>query len=255
MVNDACEIDSPEPEWLDQPALMRAPVSTPVLLDRFSFVNEGKPYAERVKPFNFLLSATVRGDRWPAGAAKNGGFHPVAPFSSDPSEWMEMEWADLHTGDVYRLKAHGDTTDASVRVQTFRDVFEHYLHHPEPKSSDASGNPSGKRSRGLLGRVHVQASLIQHIGKESNLLEEQEHGTVDHDPQTVFRTGAELAALRAWLHRVLIAEVSRLSGISERMLRAIRNGERNPAPDKLAAIEWSLAVLSNGVPTSSPPKA
>ncbi len=78
-----------------------------------------------------------------------------------------------------------------------------------------------------------------------NLLEEQEAGTVEHDPQTVFRTEGELESLRAWLGRVSITEVARLSGVSERMIRAIRNGDRNPSDEKLAAIEWALSGISS----------
>ena len=244
IVKEALGIESAEPEWLDQPAIMRAPVSTPVLLDRFDHINQGKPYSERVKAFNFLMSATVRSDRWPVGAAAEGGFHPVAPYSSNAAEWMDAEWTDLHSGQVYSLKAEGLTTPVAVRVQTFRDVLDHFRYHEEPKSADAAGNPSGKQTVGLLGRLHVRGEAIRHIGKESNLLEEQQHGVISCDPQTVFSTGGDLEALRAWLRSVPVAEVARLSGVSERMVRAIRNGERDPGAETLAKIEWALSRLS-----------
>ena len=39
--------------------MRRSAVTTPVLLDRFEGLNRKKPYPNRVKPFNFLLSPTV----------------------------------------------------------------------------------------------------------------------------------------------------------------------------------------------------
>ena len=245
IVEEHLGIESAEPEWLDQPAIMRAPVSTPVLLNRFDHINRGRPYPERVKAFNFLMSATVRSDRWPPGAVKEGGFHPVAPYLSNSDEWMDAEWTDLHSGRVYSLKAEGLTTPVAVRVQTFRDVLDHFRYHEEPKSADAAGNPSGKQTIGLLSRLHVRGEAIRHIGKESNLLEEQQHGVIHCDPQTVFSTGGDLEALRVWLGRESVAEVARISGISERMIRAIRNGERNPSGENLAAIEWALSRISS----------
>ena len=49
-----------EPGWLDLPAMTRLSASTPHMLRPFRTVNRGKPYAEQVKPFNFLLSPHPR---------------------------------------------------------------------------------------------------------------------------------------------------------------------------------------------------
>jgi hypothetical protein len=45
------------PSWLDRPAVSR--VATIDLLDRFGGMSRNRRYAERMKPFNFLLSAHV----------------------------------------------------------------------------------------------------------------------------------------------------------------------------------------------------
>ena len=95
----------------------------------------------------------------------------------------------------------------------------------------------------LFGLLEFGGEVVWHIGKESNLLEEQQHGVIHCDPQTVFSTGGDLEALRVWLRRVPAAEVARLSGVSESMIRAIRNGNRNPSDEKLAAIEWALSRI------------
>ena len=61
-------------------------------------------------------------------------------------------------------------------MQTFAEVLRRFRDHPEAKSSDSRGNPANARSVGLLGRRHVQPLAVQLIGKETNLLEQQEAG-------------------------------------------------------------------------------
>ena len=80
--------------------------------------------------------------------------------------------------------------------------------------------------QGLLGRLHVQALTITHIGKETNLLEAQEEGVLVNDPQVVYWDGSEWEAIRPWLQDVSITRLAELSGVSPRMLRDIRQGTR-----------------------------
>ena len=56
-----CELGlpTPEPQWLDRPALTRFTASHPRLLKPFTAINTGKPYSEQVKPGNFLLVAHI----------------------------------------------------------------------------------------------------------------------------------------------------------------------------------------------------
>ena len=63
------------------------------------------------------------------------------------------------------------------------------------------------------------------------------------DPQAVYSTGGELETIRKWLHQVKIAEVAEISGISERMLREIRQGKRNPSRNSMEGILRALAEM------------
>ena len=60
--------------WGDVPAIMRSSVTTPGLLARFDGLNRAKRYQDRVKPFNFLLAATVDPRERPAGLPVTKGF-------------------------------------------------------------------------------------------------------------------------------------------------------------------------------------
>ncbi|MDP9370917.1 MAG: DNA polymerase [Chloroflexota bacterium] len=66
------------PTWLGQPAIGRITASNPALLRPFAQLNQGKPYAEQIKPYNFLLSAQVAPFGHPEGADPRH-FHLVAP--------------------------------------------------------------------------------------------------------------------------------------------------------------------------------
>ena len=61
------------PAWLDRPALTRVTASSPTVLHWFAGLNAGKPYAEQIKPANFLLLAHPN-PLDPTGAL------PIAPY-------------------------------------------------------------------------------------------------------------------------------------------------------------------------------
>ena len=84
---------------------------------------------------------------------------------------------------------------------------------------------------------------ISHIGKETNLLEEQAEGVALTDPQTVYRNGSEWEAIRDLLETASITRLAELSGVSERMLRDLRQGTRRPSAETLEAIAGALGRM------------
>jgi hypothetical protein len=50
---------------------------------------------------------------------------------------------------------------------------------------------AGPAAERLLGRLHIHAISITRIGKETNLLEQQEEGVLIADPQAVYRGEGE----------------------------------------------------------------
>jgi hypothetical protein len=232
-----------KPPWGGKPAMMKSAVSTPGIHYRFAHINRDKPYAKQVKPFNFLLSATVAAHEWPPGAHELGGFHLIAPYSSKSSEWQGLDWTDLHSGRVYRIKSHGHSNRGGIRVQTFKDVIDRFRYHPESKSAGPDGLQADEETVGLLGRLHVDAISITHIGKESNLIEQQEERILIADPQAVYWGEDEWETVRPYLNRVSISHLSRLSGVPERRLREYRQGARRPSAKRLRKIMEALAEM------------
>ena len=134
----------------------------------------GKTYANSVKPFNFLISPIVKSIDHPPGTA-GSKFHLIAPYSRNPLEWVRFSYSDIHSPEgKYRIRTSGTSNRAAIRVQTFADFLDHFRIHPEAKSAGPDKRPSDSWTSGLLGRLDVQILTVLHIGKESNLLEDQE---------------------------------------------------------------------------------
>jgi DNA-binding transcriptional regulator YiaG len=89
----------------------------------------------------------------------------------------------------------------------------------------------------------VRCLSISHIGKETHLLEAQEERVLLIGPQAVYLGGGEWETIRPWLYRVSISKLSALSGVSQRMLRDIRQGKRRPSGKNLEAIMAALVRL------------
>ena len=101
-----------------------------------------------------------------------------------------------------------------IRIQTLSDVIERYRDHPESKSADSRGSPAERWTVGLLARRPITASLLLHIGKETNLLEQQEEGVLEVDPQAIYLSEADHQALRELIARVSIPKLAAASGVS-----------------------------------------
>jgi transposase len=173
------------PEWLDPPAIGRITASSPQLLQPFADWNRGKPYAEQVKPFNFLLSAHVAPFGLPDGV-DGTRFHLIAPYEGDARKWLTPPWTDRSTGKQYAITTTTSPyATRAVRVKSYRDVLDDYRTHPEAKSLSPDGGLCRRTTVGLLRRRTVTMLSLTHVGKESNLLEEVEAGLV-HDPDEVY---------------------------------------------------------------------
>jgi hypothetical protein len=73
-------------------------------------LNAGKPYAEQIKPFNFLLTAHVLPFGLPTGLEfKPERFQLVAPWIDDPLKWTRTRWIDRYSGQTFAITTEGDT--------------------------------------------------------------------------------------------------------------------------------------------------
>lgn len=226
----------------DLPAVGRITVSSPAILRPFSKLNEGKPYVDQIKPFNFILTCHVKQLGHPPGVDANR-FHLIAPYDSDPREWPKKKWIDQYSGQSYCITAtgfHGDRRTA--RVKTYGDVIREYEFHAESKCADMKGVPCGKETIGLLQRRHIQIDEIKAIGKESNSLEEIESGLI-HSPENVYteypdpqRDEWQTKIVPA-LKNIPLSRLEKLSGMSRRALIYARVGRMRPHSKRQEALK------------------
>jgi len=190
IIRKGCGLKTAAPRFAHLPAIGRTTVSSPFLMKSFETLNTGKPYAEQIKPFNFLLTAHVIPFGHPEGIDPEK-FHLITPYDSDPRKWLEKEWIDQHSKKRFRITTRGHCgTRQTARVKTYGDVVTEYEFHPESKCADGSGNPCERQTTGLLQRRHVKIDLIKCIGKESNSLETVDEGMI-HSEQSVYTEYAD----------------------------------------------------------------
>ncbi len=243
---------APEPDWFGLPAVSQIHVSSPHVLRPFAALNAGKSYADQVKPFNFGLLA----HRDPLCALptelEGREVTPVAPYTGEPSEYLGLPWANRVDGRPLRVTT-GRPRSGEVRVTTYGDVVADYRLHPEHKSGDPRGGPGVRGSVGVLPRLHVVATEVRHIGKESNRLEEVENGELSAADE-VYTEYRDPSA--EWEHEVLprlremgAARVAELTGTPERTVRSwLREGRvpREPVRGRLADL-----ARTHAAPTAS----
>lgn len=215
------------------PAIGRTTVSSPFLMKSLESLNAGKPYADQIKPFNFLLTSHTSAFGHPP-LADPEKFHLISPYDSDSRKWLEKEWIDQHSGKRYRITTKGDYgTRYAARVKTYGEVVTEYESHPEAKCADSRGNPCGRQTVGLLRRRHIKVDQIKAIGKESNSLESVEEGTA-HSEVNVYTEYVDpkrtewIVRIRPALRRAkLKALVESCRGqLSRRELIELRAGRR-----------------------------
>jgi hypothetical protein len=236
IVRLALGLEAPRPAWWDQPAVSRVGVTSPHVYGPFAKGDGAAPYAQRVKPFNFLLSASIGRLGHPPGVNPQR-CHLVLPYTTNPSDWLKRPWTDLYSHLRYRIGT-GPTADArTVHVKTFGDVISEYATHPESKSGDVNGAPCTRSSTGLLTRRHVRVARVVYVGKEANRLEEEVDAGLIHsidEVQAIYHDPDDdtwARDVRPLLKALRRADLARLAGITPRAIQLLRNGRRRPSPE------------------------
>ena len=221
------------PSWAPRPAISRVTISSPALLAPFAATNAGKPYAARVKPFNFLLSAHVDRLGHPVGTDP-AHFHLVLPYERDAKKWTRGKWIDRYTGARFRISTGANASPTVARVKSYEATLAEYGTHPEPKSAAPDGRSCDRHTRGLLRRRSVHTRTHSHIGKESNELEMVEAGMVHEwssiathfDDDAEQRWREEVVPLLQYLPRTQLAVAAK---VSTRTITSVRNGHSVPS--------------------------
>jgi hypothetical protein len=167
----------------------------------------------------------------------------IAPYESDPRKWEKLPWIDEYSEERYRISASiTNATRSLARVKSYGDVLEEYEFHEEAKCADATGEPCGRQSVGLLGRRHIRIEKLHFIGKESNKLEEVEEQSISDaaDVYTEYpdprRDGWETKIL-PFLRRAPAQVIIDATGISRRTVQRIRNEQTKPTAEHRRLLE------------------
>lgn len=238
MIRKSLRLSNEVTGFKDAPAVGRVSVSSPAVMRPLHKLNAAKPYADQIKPFNFLLSSHVRQFGHPIGVDPEH-FHLIAPYESNPRRWPQISWVDQYTGKSYRVTTTGEHgTRHAARVKTYGDVLLEYEYHPESKCADEHGSACRKQTVGVLQRRRVAIDHIKFIGKESNSMEDVEAEVV-HSEENIYTEYSDskrdewqttiLPVLKKIPLKTLMDQC--LGRISRRALIEIRAGRSRPHPN------------------------
>jgi len=119
MICNALGLHTEELHFTGKPAVGRITVSSPAVMWPLKEFNQGEPYADLIKPFNFMSTCHVKAFGHPPGADPEH-FHLIAPYQPDPKQWTNMEWIDQYSRKSYRIAATGPHgTRFMARVKTY----------------------------------------------------------------------------------------------------------------------------------------
>lgn len=214
--------DGTDPKWLDYPAMMKIPVSSPAVLGRL------KGFCE---PFDFVLAPILRSDKLnPEERAEKPIL--ITRFNKHSDEWLDTTYYNVRTGKKCRITV-GDPKNGRIPVKTYQEILRQYLYHPESKFAGPDGRPCDPWTRGILQRRHIIAADFKYCGKE--VKRKLEQGPVDHETDfkaKVYANGrvtaddGTLRALGNFSERV----IHKGTGLSRRIIRNIRHhGQVKPS--------------------------
>lgn len=212
--NVAC--DGSDPCWLDRPAMMKIPVSSPAVLGRL------KGFC---KPYDFVLAPILRNDkRTPQERAEKPIL--ITRFNKHSDEWIDATYYDVRTGKKCGITA-GNRRKGRIPVKTYREILHQYIYHPECKFAGPDGNPCDPWTRGVLQRRHIVAADIKYCGKE--IKRKLEQGPVDHDIDykcKVYENGRVAAdpETQRQLAGFSEREIARGTGLHRKPIRLLRHG-------------------------------
>lgn len=221
----------PPPDWAARPALSRITVSSPLLLRPFAAINRNKAWQDQIKPFNFLLVATIDPFGYPPDVDATR-FRLIAPYNDNPDEWPTLPWRNLYDpdGPNYRLTTNfGEAPHAHLAVaKSYGQILREYRAHPEHKFNGSNSEPCAAGTQGVLTRRPVHHANLVYIGKEANRLDDVQAGLVGHLGEVVTQfqdpaAGAFHALVLPVLKRHSGRELAELAQTDRRTIDRIQN--------------------------------
>jgi hypothetical protein len=209
---------SREPDWLDRPAMMRIPVSSPAVLGRLK---------DFCKPYDFVLAPVIRdGDLNLDEQADKPIL--VTRFTKHSEEWITATYYDVRTGKACRITTGESTSEGIIPVRSYRSILNAYVNNAESKFNGPDGKQCCSLTRGMLQRMHVVAGEHRYCGKE--LRRKLEQGPVDHEAEfrcKVYENGRVVADPETIRHLAGFSErqIRKATGVCRDTIRLLRHGK------------------------------
>ena len=237
---DGMVCDGSDPAWLDHPAMMKIPVSSPVVLGRL------KGFC---KPFDFVLVQILQNDKLDPGERAEKPIL-ITRFNKHSNQWLDTTYYNARTGKKCHITV-GDRKSGRIPVRTYREILHQYLYHPESKFAGPDGRPCDPWTRGTLQRRHIIAGEFKYCGKE--VKRKLEQGPVDHEVDfkgKVYENGrvaadaGTLGALADFSER----EINKVTRLSRRIIRHIRHGGQVKPSTMQRVIDSLTRTLKADIP-------
>jgi len=216
--NEGVSFKSGDPEWLDRPAVMKIPVSSPAVLGRFK---------DFCKPYDFILAPVIRDSDLDLEKQADKPIL-ITRFTKKSEEWADATYYNVRTGKPCRITT-GDSKDKNtIPVRSYRAVLNAYVNNPECKFDGPDGKQCGVWTRGVLQRMHVVANEHGYCGKE--IKRKLEQGPVDHEIDfkcKIYDNGRVAAGPKTLrlLKNFSEREIKKGTGIHRDKIRLIRHGK------------------------------
>jgi hypothetical protein len=153
--NEGIALKTDEPAWLDRPAMMRIPVSSPAVLGRL------KAFC---KPYDFVLAPVIReGDLQLDEEAEKPIL--VTRFNKDSEEWSAATYYNVRSGEPCSITTGESGSDNVLPVRSYRSVVNAYVNNAESKFNGPDGSQCHPWTRGILQRTHVVARVSRRISQ------------------------------------------------------------------------------------------
>jgi hypothetical protein len=239
LIDKPSEVDYAYRREMLKPARSRYSATRPAVLNWFKRYNDGRPYPEQVKPFNFLLTFFPRRqedltteDPTHEWDPKFEQMRPVAPYEHDTDKALRRVF-----------DRSSDCLEAVPKkwLRTVADVLRDYHRQPEYKFLGGGWNEEG-----VLRRRHVFADTIEDIGKESDGWEEDDARTEDRDtvltyPPSSFDRDQMIASIKSVGKRELMGEAR----IAMRTIDAVWAGQQVEDEDLKRMADAAERIVSS----------
>lgn len=230
------------PAWARYPALGQVTISHPQILRAFRSYNDANP-EHRIRPGNFVSVA------FPKPLSRLAPIRLFAPYVSDPSAALRLDWFELHSGLMVRITTehqNGAVAPQVIPVMSYGEVACRHLNRPEAKFQDRSGRAM-QNSTGHLLRRRVLDIGRERIGKEANALHRRNEGpdvTAEAQESYQMRKGSG-EPLNRLIREANSAHLALASGLSARAVREIQAGRSVPRAENRLRLLRAARHLGN----------